>query len=457
MKKFLAVIFALGMCMSLSAQNGSVSYRSNENPYYWKNKLPYPGYWQQDIHYEIKAEIDEKTDIISGTERLTYWNNSPDELSFVFFHLYQNAFQPGSYYHNLHLNNGIIPVYGSYESLGFGIRVEKITVGGKDLKTELDNTILKAWLDRPLKSGDSVVIEIQFKTYYDTGSMRRRMKKFNAYGYKHYDGVLWYPRISVYDRKFGWTTDQHLGREFYGDYGTYEVEITFPSHYIVEATGHLMNRSEVLPEDLRQKLDLRNFVNKPLGSEPSVIVPVTGTRKTWKYHAINVHDFAFTADPTYRIGETEWNGIKCIAMVQEPHAAGWQNAAEYTAKLIQVYSEDFGMYVYPKMIVADARDGMEYPMLTLDGGLDPGYRGLLAHEIAHNWFYGMVGNNETYRAFLDEGFTQFLCTWALDKIDGPYGVMDSIRSKYVYNHYSPATNRWRRAYWGYLEDAVRGG
>ena len=120
-----------------------------------------------------------------------------------------------------------------------------------------------------------------------------------------------------------------------------------------------------------------------------------------------MHDFAFTADPTYRIGEAEWNGIKAIAMVQEPHASKWQNAAQFSADVIRVFSEDIGMYAYHKIIVADARDGMEYPMITLDGGKDPSYRGLLAHEIGHQWFYAQVGSNETYRAALDEGFTQF--------------------------------------------------
>jgi hypothetical protein len=134
----------------------------------------------------------------------------------------------------------------------------------------------------------------------------------------------------------------------------------------------------------------------------------------WKYHAENVHDFAFTADPTYRIGEAEWKGIKCIALAQEPHAAGWQNAAELHGKHHRVLQRATSVhYAYPKMVVADARDGMEYPMLTLDGGRDPDYRGLLVHEVGHNWFFGMVGNNETYRALLDEGFTQFLTALGL--------------------------------------------
>ncbi len=144
-----------------------------------------------------------------------------------------------------------------------------------------------------------------------------------------------------------------------------------------------------------------------------------------------------------------------MALVQEPHASRWQNATSYTAKVIKTYSEDFGMYIYPKMIVADARDGMEYPMLTLDGGQDPEYRGLLAHEIGHNWFFGMVGNNETYRAALDEGFTQFITSWALERIDGKYIIQSPPKSPYVEKHLRPTVSRNIRVYNTYINDAAR--
>lgn len=434
------------------------TYRNSDNPYYWKNRLPYPGYWQQDVYYNIKAELDDRTDIISGTQKLTYWNNSPDNLEYVYFYLYQNAFQPGSYYDNLQKNNGSQPKYGKYESLKLGIVIESIVAGGVELGREIDNTILKVYLEEPLKSGESITFDIKFQTYFDKeGSLRRRMKLFNAFGNKHYDGVLWYPRICVYDSKFGWSTDQHLGHEFYGDFGTYDVDLTLPHHYILDATGFMVNKEEVLPKELREKLDIKNFKDKEWNSSPSVIIPPDSTQfKTWIFHAENVHDFAFTADPTYRIGEAEWNGIKCISLAQEPHASKWQNAASYAAKVIKVYSEDFGMYGYHKMIVADARDGMEYPMLTLDSGQDPGYRGLFAHEIGHNWFYGMVGNNETYRAALDEGFTQFLTVWSMDKIDGPYAVRDEVNSNYYNKYYLQQNNKDSKIYSRYIADAMKG-
>jgi len=431
------------------------TYNQADNPNYWKNKAP-AGYWQQDVHYTIIANIDETKDIIDATEQLVYWNNSPDDINELYFHLYQNAFTPNSYCSELHNQNQKEISYGSYEKEGLGTVVKNLKVDGKSVETILDNTILKVILNEPLKSGDEITINMDFKTYFDSGSLRRRMKTFNAFGNTHYDGVLWYPRIAVYDKKFGWTKDQHLGKEFYGDFGTFDVELTFASNYIVEATGALQNREEVLPASLREKLDVKNFANKPWNSPPSIIIPYDSlSRKTWIYHAENVHDFAFTADPTYRIGEVEWNGIRAISLVQEPHASRWQNAADFAAKVIQVFSEDIGMYVYNKIIVADARDGMEYPMITLDSGSDPGYRGLLAHEIGHQWFYAQVGSNETYRAAMDEGFTQFLTAWALTKIDGDYLVREKPSSKYGIRFTKDVKAIDSRVYYSYLRDATK--
>jgi aminopeptidase N len=199
-----------------------------------------------------------------------------------------------------------------------------------------------------------------------------------------------------------------------------------------------VNKDDVLPAALRKQLDIANFKDKPIGSQPSVITEPNGSFKTWNFQAVNVHDFAWTADPTYRIGETTWNGIQCVAIAQENNAAGWQQTAQFTAKVIATYSRDFGMYNYPKIVCADAADGMEYPMITLDGGYYPSHQGLIAHEVGHNWFFGMVGSNETYRAALDEGFTQFLTAWCMRKLT------------------KESQPELKRAFAGYMEDAIDG-
>lgn len=455
MKKSFAIVLLILLIENVFAQFPANNYASPENKYYWKNRKPNAAYWQQDVYYKITANLDVKLDIIDGTEELTYTNNSPDELPFVYFHLYSNAQAKGSYLSDLYKNNNYKLKYGKYGNQGLGTNVDKVTLNGVELKTEQDNTILKVYLPTPIRLNESITLKINFKTYFDQGTIRNRMKLFNAWGYKHFDVVHWYPRITVYDKKQGWNTDQHMDHEFYGDYGTFDVAFTLPNNYIVDATGTLLNTPEVLPADLREKLDVKNFKTKPWNEKPSVIIEPNGSTKTWFFHATNVHDFALTADPTYRIGETEWNGIKSIALVQEPHAAYWQNAAEYAARIIEVNSKNFGMYAYPKIIVADAQDGMEYPMLTLCGGFDPGYRSLFAHEVSHNWFFGMVGSNENYRAALDEGFTQFATSIVLETIEGKEKIKSPSKSAYVNRFTETETIRNGSVYNGYLREAAK--
>ena len=421
------------------------TYASDDNPNYWKNRKPHSAYWQQDVYYNIKAKLDDEKDLISALMHLEYTNNSSDTLSQLVFHLYQNAFEKGSYASDFH---GIIPEKD--DTLFQRTEVYDVTVNDMSVQVELDNTIMLVKLTSPLLPGEIANVDCSFKTQF--GKISGRMKMYNAWGFKHYNVVHWYPRISVYDHKFGWTTDQHLGSEFYGDFGAFDVELDLPEQYVLDGTGVLLNRNEALPKGLMEKLSISNFANKPWNERPSEVIPASSKRKVWKFHAENVHDFAWTADPTYRIGVAETilksgHKVTCYALAQEPHAARWQNAAEYAAKVIDVYSEDFGEYVYHKMIVADARDGMEYPMLTLDGGGDPNYRSLLAHEIGHHWFFGMVGNNEHYRAALDEGFTQFLTSWSISALEGdtieysPHGETfkklyqekSNVRDQQVYN------------------------
>ncbi len=389
-RPFMKRIILLFFPVLLAAQTEYIDYRSVTNPLYWKNRKPYEGYWQQDVHYVIKAEVNDSTDIVTGSEELTYWNNSPNDLGVVYFHLYSNAQCKDSYLADLYKNNDYKFKFGKYREKNLGTTVEKITLNGTELKTELDNTILKVWLPKPLLKGESVTFNIDFTTYFDKEVIRNRMKTFSTFGFKHYDLVHWYPRISVFDRKKGWDTDQHMDHEFYGDYGSYYVEVTFPNNYIADGTGVMVNEKEMLPDSLRKKLDISNYLKKPWNSPPSTVILKDGSKKTWKFSAINVHDFALTADPTYRIGESNWEGVRCIALVQEPHAAGWYNATQYMAKIIEVNSYNIGLYHYPKNDLCRCAGWHGIPMLTLCGGYDPAYRSLFIHEMTQ-LVYGHVG------------------------------------------------------------------
>lgn len=424
------MLFEKGIAQEIDVKTALAEYQSASNDLYWKNRKPFEGYWQQDVSYYIDAKLNDQTEIITGYEKIAYANNSPDTLHRIYFRLIQNAFQPESYKAKMEKSGKLKNSFGKYESQGLGTTVENLKINGQNKKFIIDNTILYIDLQTPLLPNEILTIEMDFQTYFDAGSMRRRMKRFDHNNFKHFDGVHWYPRLAVYDRKFKWTTDQHIGKEFYGDFGVYNVQLKLPNQYICEATGILRNKDEIYSNGLREKIDISNF-QRPV-KEISVPVIPDGSYKNWKWFAFNVHDFAFTTDPTYRIGEVVWNNISCIALVQEQNAYRWQPTAKFVAAVVKTYSEDIGMYAYPKMVAADAADGMEYPMITLDGGSWPSHQGLIAHEVGHNWFFGMVGNNETYRAALDEGFTQFLTAWCLKRISGNDRYPNSIEWSSVY-------------------------
>src|SRR5690606_34120880 len=184
--------------------------------------------------------------------------NSNDTLREVFFHLYQNAFVKGAYTESLMRANQIKPRFGNYESNGLGIQVKDVKINNQPAAVEIDYTIMKVILPQALLPSSSISISMDFVSFFDMGSTRRRMKMYPAWGFMHYNGCQWFPKICVYDAKFGWDTYQHIGKEFYGNFGIYDVTLDFPSNYIVEASGMLQNRAEVLPPDLRAQLDLKN-------------------------------------------------------------------------------------------------------------------------------------------------------------------------------------------------------
>lgn len=427
-------------------------YRGSENAeLYWKNRKPRENYWQQDVHYQIRAELDDKAETIKGKLWVRYYNNSPHAIKEAFFHLYQNSYQPGTLSEEKFKVNKTPYEFGKYEAANLGTAIQSFEVSYPSgagetpllrLPFEINNTILKCTLPKALAAGDSMDFYIDFTTYFDRGSIRRRMKVYDHDGVKHFNGVHWYPRLCVYDAKFTWETQQHIDKEFYGDFGQYDVELILPKKYIVEATGVNLNRNSIFDNKSWANVQISKFKDRKSGDPITSVFSDTLGTHTWKFHAINVHDFAWTADPTYRIDIKKYKNIECIALAQENNAQNWQPTATFLASVVKMYSEDFGPYLYPKIVAADAADGMEYPMLTLDGGVYPSHQGLIAHEVGHNWFFGMIGSNETYRACMDEGFTQFLTAWSMAKTK-----KDASQ---------PNNTEFSTAYAGYLSDAIKG-
>ncbi len=407
-------------------------------------------YWQQRVAFKIDATLHDSACTIAGTERVVYWNNSPDTLRFVYFHAYPNAHRKGSRmdkraqsFYNFGLADSKPEEWG-------GMKIEYVKgQSGWNLPFTIDETVFKVDLPSPLAPKDSFVFDISFQTKMPSGGAAGRTEYLDRQQYKC---VYWYPVPCVYDWKMGWVNNQYLGSgEHYGEFGSYDVYITLPTHFIVGATGLLQNREEVLPDSLRQKIDIKNFKEKPWNSRASVIIPkVPGATKTWHYKAENISDFTWVADPTFRIGETEWEGIKIYSYAQEKHAARWQDAAEIGRQGIEHFSKNFGRYPYPQMTITDSDDGMEYPMITLCGGQSPNYRLLIWHEIGHNWYMGAVGSNPVDRAFLDEGFTVFLENNIIEALHGRKGNINFYKTWFEKKYYPKDEDRANRGYRNYL-------
>ncbi len=392
--------------------------------------------WQQRADYLIQATLNDSTNTIAGQVQFTYFNNSPFALEKLYFHLYANAFQPQSYLDKKERAEGNYWLAGIQEKDAAFCHIQTLKdTSGQTISFREDNTILTANLNAPLHPGEKMNLEMNFTTQFSNASYR--MKSRNG----QFVITQWYPKICVYDDHGGWHLDQHFGHEFYGEFGTFDVEITLAADFVVGATGILTNQNEVLPDSLLEKLDIKKFKEKsPDLKKMALAKAKKGETKTWKYHAENVHDFAWTADRQFRIGIAHWENVTIYALATESNAANWQDAAEVGARVIALFSKHFGRYPYPQMTLADVDQGMEYPMIVMVGGKSPLYNSLFYHEIGHNWFYGVVANNETAYPALDEGFTVFLTDFALENLENARTYHDYSIGWYLKKFYRPDPN-----------------
>ncbi|MBK8910596.1 MAG: M1 family metallopeptidase [Chlorobi bacterium] len=373
--------------------------------------------WQQRVEYTMEIALDVPAHSYDGKQTLRYTNNSPDTLREVFYHLYYEAFKPGSVMdrRNESLPDGHLHI-GSLSTDEQGqVAIAAMTQDGLPVEWDVEETILRVRLAQPLLPGATTSLAMAWRT--------RIPKLTRRGGWMSREGVefsmsQWYPKLCEYDAS-GWHNDEYAGREFYGVWGNFNVAITLPARYVVGATGTVMN-----PQEVRCGYQVE-FPNngRPSPSYHDTIIaePAKGETgmKTWRFRAENVHDFAWVADPDYLHRIAQWNGITIHILVKRGIAFAWGNAAEYTIRSMEYFTRRFGEYTWPQFTVAMAGDGgMEYPMLIMITG-NRGQQSLasvIAHELGHQWFYGMVGNNETQEAWMDEGFTQFLTEEAMRNV-----------------------------------------
>ncbi len=358
-------------------------------------------YWQQRAEYTMEIDMDVKKHQLSGKQTLVYYNNSPETLDQVFYHLYFNAFQPGSMMDTRsRLISDPDPRVGDRisklgpEEIGYQ-RVKKLTQNGVALSFKEVGTILEVTLAQPIAPDSKAVFEMEFEAQVPV--QIRRSGRNNAEGVD-YSMAQWYPKMCEYDYQ-GWHANPYIGREFHGVWGDFDVKINIDKSYVLAATGYLQNPQEIGYgyEDAGQK------VKQPKGKQ-----------LTWHFKAENVHDFVWAADPDY-IHETAQvpNGplLRFFYLKgNEERTAKWKQLPQYTIEAFQKMNENFGVYPYEVYSVIQGGDGgMEYPMATLilgDGSLN-GLVGVTVHELIHSWYQGVIATNESLYAWMDEGFNTF--------------------------------------------------
>ena len=400
--------------------------------------------WQQRVHYRMWIDLDVSTHSYDGRQQLLYTNNSPDTLHEVYYHLFYNAFKPESRMdrRDKSFQGGWKEIDALQEEEQGDVSLMTLEQDGQRLEWSMDETLLHVRLARPLLPNDSTRLEMTWRTVIP------RLKRRGGWG--SHEGVefsmsQWYPKLAEYD-KHGWHPDEYVEREFYGVFGTFDVEITLPAGYVVGGTGVVRN-----PEEVRCGYEFK-------GRDTLLMEPACGDGlKTWKFHAENVHDFAWVADREYIHLITHMDEIPIHILVKRSfykRVRSWRHAAKWTREILQYFNKRFGRYAWPQFTVAHAGDGgMEYPMLIMITGyrrFSSLYR-VIAHELGHQWYYGMMANNETQQAWLDEGLTQYLTDEADRNLNGQPARNDSWLRSIVY----PWDRlRWRDIYLYYQQAIV---
>ncbi len=372
-----------------------------------------PDAWSQEVAYEMDITLQADRHRMQGHQRVQYTNNSPDTLDTVYYHLYFNAFHPNSMMaeRNRHLpdpDGRIVPRIFNLgpDEIGFH-RIESLTQNGQPVAYHITDTVVRVDLNEPIPPGTSTVFRMRFHSQVPLQT--RRSGRDNREGID-YSMSQWYPKIAEYDER-GWHADPYVGREFYAPYGTFDVEITLPADYTIGATGVLQN-----PDEVGHGYDAEGAATyRPSGSSPTDSL-------TWHFHAENVHDFAWAADPDFIHEKIPSENGPTYHLLYEPDVEErWQPMHRWVPDIIDFFSEQYGPYPYPQFTVAQAGDGgMEYPMINfLTGERSPGsLLGVTAHEAAHEWFYATLGSNEADYAWMDEGFTSYATSEAVAHVAG---------------------------------------
>ncbi|NCI46366.1 M1 family metallopeptidase [Sediminibacterium soli] len=409
-------------------------YTKNGSEYRAATGEPGPRYWQNRADYELAVKLNDETNEIAGTETLTYTNNSPQKMGFVWMQLDQNLFKPDS------RGSLIVPTTGSRNAghgqvfdAGFTIKSVKLLGGANnaaatDVKFLIEDTRMQVFLPKELNANGGVLkLKIEFSfTSPEYGSDRMGILKTK--NGKVFTVAQWYPRMCVFDDVLGWNTLPYTGPgEFYLEYGDFDIKITAQAKDIVVCSGELLNPQEVYTADqlkrwaaaeksektviIRSKDEVTDPASRPSG-KPEL---------TWHFRIKNARDASWAASPAFVIDAAKMvlpSGKKSTAISAYPVESdtasnGWRRSTEFVKESIEFNSGKWFEYPYPAATaVAGAPGGMEYPGIVFCGARASG-RGLWGvhdHEFGHTWFPMIVGSNERLYGWMDEGFNTFINT-----------------------------------------------
>ncbi|MEY3646312.1 MAG: hypothetical protein RL127_1020 [Bacteroidota bacterium] len=418
------------------------------NTYRTASGSPGKDYWQQRADYDIKVELDDINRKITGTETITYFNNSPDELPYLWIQLDQNVFEKNAASKTgdtgeikTGISSRTFTELTDTRDYGYKITAVK-DIKGNSLRHTINQTMMRIDLPTPVKSGGSVSFAIEWNYLITEYLSRSGYEFFAKDGNANYFIAHWFPRMAVYNDVYGWQHKQFLGQgEFTLNFGNYKVAITAPNDMVVGAGGELLNPNQVMSATQLKRWDKAKTATRPVEivtqaeAEAAEKGKPTG-KKTWVFKADNVRDFAFTASRKFIWDalQVDVEGKKVWAMSyysKEGNPLWGKYSTMVVAHTLRSYSKRTIAYPYPVAISCHATlgGGMEYPMISFNGGrpetdgtytenVKNGMIGVIIHEVGHNFFPMIVNSDERQWSWMDEGlntFCQFIAEQEWDR------------------------------------------
>jgi hypothetical protein len=368
---------------------------------------PGKNYWQQTVDYSIRARLDVDSAILHGEETVKLHNTSPDTLHYIVVRLYHNYFRAES-----ERNDYVTDITD-------GVTVERLSIDGSAISTSdtasytVDGTIARVRPAAPILPGATAAIGVAWHFEVPNVPEGERGERMGRWGHELYQVAQWYPQVAMYEDLRGWDLSQYLGKgEFYNQFGSFDVRITAPAGWLVGATGTLANPEEVLSRTTRERLALAIRVDTTVrvvtdNERGAGKATATGQSLTWHFTAPKVNDFAFVASKNFVYDATRAFApdTTLVQVLDLPEHERYAGAARLGRFALEHHSKLVMPYDFPQATIADGPEtGMEYPMIIFSG---PGF-GVITHELGHQWFPMMVGSNETWYGWQDEGFNEFI-------------------------------------------------